>query len=335
MRFLKKLLLFLLFILFLLVIFIVGISTYNLIRNDIEKDKINIPGDKINIYDEEYIHAVKSGNGKYTIVLLPGMGTPSPYYDYYKLNEELSKKYTTIVIEPFGYGFSKDIDKERTLDNYEYELSKVLDYYHIKDNIILLGHSYSGISNLNYANKHNEVKGIVCLDCTVPYQIEKHVENGHFNEDVPKAPKYYSWVSTLGITRFAFSTILKSTQEELISDIPTEYQDAYKYFLYNKTLNKTIVNEINDIYYNQLDLFNSKYRDNLNVLTLLASQTIEEMKEYKDAGDFYHDWEEMHYLMMSNPSIQKIYTLDGDHYIHHGNSEKISEYIDEMIKSIK
>ena len=59
------------------------------------------------------------------------------------------------------------------------------------------------------------------------------------------------------------------------------------------------------------------------------------MKEYKNDGDFYHDWQEMHYLLMSNPSIQKIYILDGDHYIHHGNVDTISSMIDEMINEIK
>lgn len=335
MKIIKKILGFLLYLVMLIILFLVGLSIWNIICSNNEEKNIKAPGDKIEVYEDEYIHAVKSGIGEYTIVLLPGMGTASPYYDYYKLNESLSQKYATIVMEPLGYGFSDDTDKPRTLENYENELSKVLDYYNVHENIILLGHSYSGISNFNYANKHDEVKGIVCLDCTTAYQIETHVENGTFNEEIPKTPIYYSYVSPLGISRFAYLTFLKSTAKELLEDVPVAYQSAYKHFLYSKTLNKTIINEINDIYQNQLDIFGQYYREDLNVLTILSNETIDEMQQYKNDGDFYHDWEEMHNLLISNPQKQKIYILEGNHYIHHGNVEEISTKIDEMISEIK
>ena len=127
----------------------------------------------------------------------------------------------------------------------------------------------------------------------------------------------------------------KDMNKELLSDL--EYNDinVYKHFLYSKTLNKTIINEYRDIYQNQLDLYEQKYNENLHVLTILSDETINEMKEYKESGDFYHDWEEMHNLLISNSNIQKIYVLNGNHYIHHGNTNEISLKINEMIKSIK
>ena len=334
MRIVKKVLKIFGYLIGLLIILLIIICVFHNISNIIMKNKIIIPGDKIEIYENEYIHSAKIGTGNYTIVLLPGMGTSSPYYDYYNLANEIAKNNQVIIMEPLGYGFSDNTNRKRTLDNYEYELSKVLDYYNIKENIILLGHSYSGISNLNYANKHSEVKGIVCLDCTTSYQIETHVKDGKFIEEVPNTTKIYSFVSPLGLSRVAYETILKNVEDELFEDVPKEYQKFYKYFLYNKTLNKTIINEINDIYNNQLEIFENKYRDDLYVLTFLSDETIEEMKEYKNDGDFYHDWEEMHNLLISNDSIQKIYILKGNHYIHHGNIQEISNRIDEMIKSI-
>ena len=99
-------------------------------------------------------------------------------------------------------------------------------------------------------------------------------------------------------------------------------------------MNKTIVNEYNDIYYNQLTIFEDKYRDNLYVLTILSNETVDEMKQYKEEGDFYHDWEEMHNLLISNSDIQKIYVLNGNHYIHHGNVSVINNYINELVNSI-
>ena len=323
-------------IIYSILLLLIVIFIWHQISNLLTKRSVEIPGDRIKIYDNEYIHAVKMGTGDYTIVFLPGMGTASPYYDYYILANEISKNNQVIIIEPLGYGFSDNTDNKRSLDNYEYELSTVLKYYNIEDNIILLGHSYSGISNLNYANKHNEVKGLVCLDCTTAYQVEPHVKDGKFTESVPKTTKLYTLVSPLGITRFAYSTFLRSTiNNELLEDVPKEYQKTYKYLLYTKTMNKTIVNEINDIYYNQLEILYDKYNSNLHVLTILSDETVKEMQEYKKDGDFNQDWEEMHQLLISNDDIQKIYILIGNHYIHHGNTNEISEKINNMINDIK
>ena len=317
-----------------ILVFLLVICIWHNISNVIENKKIAIPGDKIEIYENEYIHSVRMGSGEYTIVFLPGMGTASPYYDYYKLAKEVSKSNQVIIMEPFGYGFSDNISKERTLNNYEYELSKVLNYYNIKENIILLGHSYSGISNFNYASKHDDVKGIICLDCTTAYQIDTHVKDGKFIEEVPSTPKIYSLVSPLGISRFAYLTFMKSAKDELLIDTPLEYQKNYSHLLYNKTLNKTIINEIDDIYNNQLEIIYKKYDTDLYVLTILSDETVNNMKGYKQNGDFNQDWEEMHQLLISNNDIQKIYILHGNHYIHHGNVEEINNKINEMISKI-
>lgn len=313
---------------------LIVVCIYHHISNLFEKNT-NIPGDKIKVYENEYIHSFRLGEGEYTIVLLPGMGTPSPYYDFYELANELAKSNQVIIIEPLGYGFSDNTSKDRFLADYEYELSKVLDFYDVKNNIILLGHSYSGLSNLNYANKHSEVKGIVCLDCTTAYQIDTHVKDGEFIEEPPKASLIYSIVSPLGLTRLFYTTFMsKEINEELLMDIKLEHQKDYKHLMYNKTLNKTIINETNDIYYNQLDLLYDKYREDLHAITFLSSETITEMKEYKKNGDFNQDWEEMHNLLISNENNQKIEVLNGNHYIHHGNVFSISNKINEMINKI-
>ncbi len=308
---------------------------YHKISNKIEEKHLEKPTTLIEVYDNEYISSIKMGNGTYTVVMLPGMGTSSPYYDYYKLATLISKYSTVLLLEPLGYGFSSDTDKERNLDNYEYELNKVLEYYNIKDNIILLGHSYSGISNLNYANKHTEVKGLICLDCTTAYQIESHVKNNEFTSTPPVYSKSLTLFSKLGLTRLFYSTILKEDiKEDLLSEVDKDYINDYKYLLYNKTMNKTIVNELNSIPYNQLELLYQKYNENLHTLTFLSDETVKEMKEYKEEGDFLKDWEEMHNALISNSNIQHIYILKGNHYIHHFNTEEISNKIHEMINEL-
>ena len=55
------------------------ICIWHNISNAFENKNISIPGDRIEIYDNEFIHSKKFGIGEYTIVFLPGMGTASPY----------------------------------------------------------------------------------------------------------------------------------------------------------------------------------------------------------------------------------------------------------------
>lgn len=68
-------------ILIIILIFLVFSFIYHKIYNKIESKKIECPTDKIEVYNNEYISAIKMGEGKYTVVFLPGMGTSSPYYD--------------------------------------------------------------------------------------------------------------------------------------------------------------------------------------------------------------------------------------------------------------
>jgi len=323
------------FLLIIIISIVIIIFLWHQISNLLYKNKVKVPGDLIKIYDKEYIHTKELGKGKYTFVLLPGMGTSSPYYDYYKLADSLSKDNHVLVLEPLGYGFSSITSKKRNLKNYENEINKVLNNYKVKDNIIFIAHSYSGPITLYYANKYQDkVKGLICLDCTSAYQIATHVKEGKFKEEVPKQEPILSWLANLGIVRLVYTFMDKEIYNELLIDVPKKYHDNYKYLLYNKSLNKTILNEINNFPYIELKMLNKKYNDNLYVRTFLSSETIEEMKEYKEYGDFKYDWEEMHNHMISNPNIQKIINLKGNHYIHHNNVEKIVKEINKMLEEM-
>ena len=322
-------------LLIIIVSFLLIIFTWHHTCNLFEKKNIKIPGDLIKVYDKEYIHTAKMGKGDYTFVLLPGMGTVSPYYDYYNLAKEIAKNNQVLILEPLGYGFSSNTNKTRNLKNYDYEISKVLKHYKIKENIILVAHSYSGPITLYYANKYQDkVKGLICLDCTSSYQIEKHQKNGKFIGKIPKQDSKLTWLSNLGLLRLAYTFMSKEVNKELLIDIPNHYKKNYKYLLYNKSLNKTILNETHDFPYIELKMLNVKYNDKLLVRTFLSDETIKTMKEYKEEGDFNYDWEEMHNLMISNPDNQKIIKLKGGHYIHHKNTKKIIKEINKMLKDI-
>lgn len=324
----RNILIALLIIIAIFALFFGIIDVVHTISNKKYEKNYKVPGDLIEVYDNEYIHAYSMGEGENTIVLLSGMGVPSPYYDYYNLAKSLSEKNRVIIIEYFGYGYSSETDKERTIANYKNEINKVLDYYEIKDNIILAAHSFSGPISMNYANENENVIGYVCLDCSSAYQAELYIEN---NTEYPDYPDYYALIAKSGFVRFIGGIAPRLIRDFYLEDIPENMVDDYKYFIYNKLYNKTVVHEMEAFPRIETEMLNVKYRENLPVVIILAKETIDSMQEYYEEGDFKYDFKTMHEKEISNSDIQKIYVLEGSHFVYHNKSKEVTELVNNMI----
>lgn len=333
-RFLLRIIKLILIILLTIDLLLIGIYIYHYKCNKEIESIIKIPGELIEVYDKEYIHAYMNGEGEYTIVMLPGMGTPSPYYDFLPLSDSLSKDNRVLIIEPLGYGFSSITKKERTLENYYYEINKVLEHYNIKDNIILLSHSYSGVISLRYANDNmDKVKGLVCLDCTSSYQVEAHKNEDYVG--LGQLEKFsYKMLARSGLIRIA-DMIYPKIYNSLLKDnyLNEEQIKIYKYLIYNMTANDTVLNEVDSFPKISLDSLYKPYNDKLYVETFLSYDTIKSMKKDYEEGYFLRDFETMHSLLITNKEIQHIHKLYGDHYIHHNNVNNIAKIINDMIKN--
>lgn len=116
---------------------------------------------------------VKGEENETTIILLPGWGSPSPILEFLPLAEKLSENFRVITIEPFGYGLSDKIGKER-------EISVVVEELHECtkklgcDEYYLMAHSLSGLYSLYWANVYpQEVQGFIGIDPSVPKQSDK------------------------------------------------------------------------------------------------------------------------------------------------------------------
>ena len=327
-RVLKKILMTFMFIVLILVSFFSAIFLIHLANNKMYESKYKVPGDLIEVYDKEFIHAYSMGSGENTILLLSGMGVPSPYYDYYNLATSLSKKNRVIIMEYYGYGYSSDTMKDRTIDNYKKEINAVLDYYEVKDNIILAAHSFSGPIVMNYANENDSVKGLVCLDCSSAYQAEVYVEK---NTEFPDYPDSYALISKSGLVRFLGFIAPGVINGFYLEDVPKDMINDYKYFIYNRLYNKTVIHEMEAFPRIETEMLNVKYRDDLKVVTILASETIDSMKEYVKDGTFKYDFKTMHEKAISNSEIQKIYEIEANHFVYHNNVKEITNWINNMI----
>lgn len=147
----------------LIVIFLGTVYTVNVFASKSEQSKIQPYGQSVAV-DGKNMNVMIQGEGKETIVLIPGFGTASPALDFKPLIDQLSSHYKVVVVEPFGYGLSDVTDKPRTVDNITNEIHEALQQLKI-NKYILMGHSISGIYGLDYVNKYpNEVTAFAGID---------------------------------------------------------------------------------------------------------------------------------------------------------------------------
>ena len=100
--------------------------------------------------------------------------------------------------------------------------------------------------------------------------------------------------------------------------------------------NASIVNQWNEFYDNSKELEGVKYSSNVPVLTFLAKEQVDWVNSMIDSGVMKTSWKDINKKMITNPDIQKIQTLEGSHYLHHEQLDKISqmskEFVDKYIK---
>ena len=184
------------FIIVLIIILFLFISLINhKIRSSNEKslltplgEMVEVDGNKMSIYIE--------GEGEKTLVFMSGGGTCSPILDFRSLYTLLSDDYRIVVVEKFGYGFSDNIDENRSIDSILEETRAGIEAVGVEGPFVLCPHSMSGIEALYWAQRYpDEVEGIIGLDMAVPEAYEGYDINMF-------GIKLGQFAARTGITRF-------------------------------------------------------------------------------------------------------------------------------------
>ncbi|WP_085832370.1 alpha/beta hydrolase [Clostridium merdae] len=278
-----------------------------------EKNKYEI-GQSININGKK-MQAYVTGSGEKTIVLLSGLGTASPIADFMPLAERLSSNYKVVILEYFGYGFSDTTREGRSTKNIVNEIRLALKELNVQGPYILMPHSISGVYAMYYAiNYPKEVEAIIGIDVSVPNQTK-------INKDPDMSP-YLTLLNTFGIVRDV--TYLFPIADDGMNK--NNYYSADQLQLKKmatawNSLNATVINEFNMVNENTTELYDVKYPKELPVLTFLSKASMEDDEE----------WLPLHKEVISNPSIQKMETLEGGHYLHWTNANEIVEMTKDFI----
>lgn len=266
-----------------------------------EAKQIESYGEQLDVFDGK-INVVRSGKdkNKENILLFPGYGTASPYYDFLPVTTKLEKDFNVIVVEPFGYGLSSQTKRKRSIENIVEEMHEVITQLDM-DHYILGGHSITGLYGVNYLNRYKDenVTGFLGIDTSVPTQKMESMNMAPFN-----------FLKKSGIMRLYIDS---NPAKGLGMKEDDPNVDQVRMI--------TLKNSISDNLEEELDLLSENF------------QKTEKMELPKDLptlmfvaiNDGRDDWVPEHQKQMKQVTNGKMIELKGHHYLHRTQSKAIAE----------
>ena len=260
------------------------------------------------------------GAGSRNVVLLSGAGTPCPSTDFAPLIKVLRSDFRVSVVEYFGYGWSDWTKKKRTNENVVEETRLALRQAGILPPYILVPHSFSGIYVLYYANKHpEEIGAIIGLDDSVP-DLLKYIPAT--NVALVRAAGI---LRAMGIVRIA----LLIDPGLAGYDYPAAFsKDEMRTLLRMASwnyANDTIVHEMRFGPDNLRQVQHFKYPNTIPTSFILSQKSVQNIPKAAPGLD----WVNAHRNLVAGNLKAQIIIVEGGHYIHWRNAEKIAQIIRE------
>ncbi|GAB1155042.1 alpha/beta hydrolase [Paenibacillus illinoisensis] len=294
-------------VLFLSIVYITNVTS----RNS-EAKKIESYGQHVSV-DGKNMNVLIQGEGKETIVLLPGYGTAAPALDFKLLIDQLSPFYKVVAVEPFGYGLSDETEKERTTENIVSEIHEVLQQLDI-NRYMLMGHSIAGIYGIDYVNKYpDEVTAFVGIDSSVSTQPSI--------TDAKFPLKTFALLRNTGLLRLMMK-VSADPYEGLAFDEQTVKQMK---MISNKNMyNPTSLNEMDHIYSNFKGAQGLSFPKDLPLLLFVQAN-----------NEDVQGWIPLHEGQIENSVHGEVILMDGSHYLHHTQFKKIAEDVRSFMNGVK
>ena len=128
------------------------------------------------------MNLVLRGSQPPPLIFLASAGTCSPALDLLPLADALQKRYSSVIVEHAGAGYSEDTGLPRDADTLIGEDRQALLAADVRPPYILVPHSMAGLEALRWAQLYpEEVCGIVGIDIAVP-QVYAHTQLSRLGE---------------------------------------------------------------------------------------------------------------------------------------------------------
>lgn len=282
-----------------------------------KEEELFIPNGELVEVNGHQMHVYTEGKGKETLVFMSGGGTSAPVLDFKSLYSLLSDKYTIVVIEKAGYGFSEITDTDRDMDTILTETREALLKSDIEGPYILFPHSMSGIEALKWAQDYpDEINAIIGLDMALPAAYE------NLNISMFMV-RLGAFAANTGLTRFIPS--LGESDAIKYGTLTEEEIELYKVIFYRRTLTTNMINEIKNIKANAQKVEQS---GTPNVPILLFSSNGQE------TGFNEKQWLEIQNNFSNENDHVRLIELDSSHYIHNIDYEQITDESKKFIESL-
>ncbi|WEG73062.1 alpha/beta fold hydrolase [Vagococcus intermedius] len=270
-----------------------------------EAPKVLDYGRKLALFDGE-INVIDEGQGRETILLLPGQGTASPYLDFKPLINQLKKDYRVVTMEPFGYGLSSQTKRQRSVSNYVEEIQAVVRQLNLK-HYKLMGHSIAGLYAINYAQIYpKEMTGFIGIDSSTPEQPWPGIDMGVFD-----------FLKEAGV----FRAFIKMNPETAIGVEKSDPNFEQTRLLTMKNMSsRNMAEELQELSHSFPDSRGLRYPKDMPVLLFVA-----------DNDNSMPHWLEMHQDQLKGLKKGKLVQLKGAHYLHHTQTPTISKEIKKFL----
>ncbi|AWB95502.1 hypothetical protein DCE93_07370 [Agromyces badenianii] len=185
-----------------IVVAIGGVKLADVALTARERAEHAAPGSLVDV-DGHSMHVVVEGDGDHTIVLVPGLGTSSPVFDFEPLTEALSEHSRVAVVEPFGYGWSDSTDREMTAVNVAHDIHAALVGADVPGPYVIAAHSIGGLYAQQFADLYPEdTAAVVGIDPTMPRTFDfAPATEGGVDPFAAPIPEYFGWATAMGWTR--------------------------------------------------------------------------------------------------------------------------------------
>ena len=286
-----------------------------------EDKNLKAPGDMIKLSTGN-THIFSKGNGTNTVVFTSGYGVTSPYCDYYKLQENVSKFSKTVVFERYGYGFSDNVEYDANIDTIVENLRQSLKASGHTPPYVIVSHSMAGLEALRFAQLYpKEVKGIVMIDALNPWFIEHKKKTSIISIRFLQILKYTGILRLLTLTPY-FKNKLQ------INNMDDEINRIKKALFIRNFWNEDMITELKNLSSNCTKVLDkSQSIGDIPLIILTAENEKNFSKEEKAA------WVNTQKDLITWSSRSKqVFVKGADHFIHHTHQDVVLIAIKEILE---